>query len=536
MGSTESIIATAFGGMQTKEDDDERALRHGPLALRHRMDVFWQAAHVGTRLPQVNRKTMDSNDLMFSLVWTTAVFYNNVRKNTTGVPGVVRHFLALCNMKEKCSRADFVKSLLGRYMRKHNVRREFLQNTFWTAPIIGDDEYACFKWGVMPREDEAGGSIEGVQVSLNVDIVWLVLSQALYAHEWQGQDADGSKAVVHLRSLASCSLSMLSLFVHTQLERSAIPVNSGSIFLNHPNPVVACPLPAALCYDPRLHVDCYLSRNGERLGDNMICNRLRKPQHFQLLALEDGTQTMYYRNILAAAEKNSVPERTGDLFPFPPESVAHMQAHFTLMNTTYKRFCTMDVPEAEKTLQIAFQIYSCSVRSEMVRHIPTSLTQCAVQDGRKIPCMTFQRGYIFVLKVRGNMVEVVPTPVSSVHVADTLTAYCNPASVLPLAGPTRFPVDKMGAMMTRGLQMRTSGPLVSVSIAARISAQDSYNVTDADGTVSHLCEDLPFSLFPVVHWKHLVHVRCRDLVLRLADFPTSLSPFVHTQKRYRDDC
>ena len=140
----------------------------------------------------------------------------------------------------------------------------------------------------MPREDEAGGSIEGVQVSLNVDILWLVLSQALYAHEWQGQDADSSESVVHLRSLASCSLSMLSLFVHTQLERSAIPVNNRSIFLNHPNPVVACPLPAALCYDPRLHVDCYLSRNSERLS-NMICNCLRKPQHFQLLSLEDST-------------------------------------------------------------------------------------------------------------------------------------------------------------------------------------------------------------------------------------------------------
>jgi len=48
----------------------------------------------------------------------------------------------------------------------------------------------------------------------------------------------------------------------------------------------------------------------------MICNRLRKPQHFQLLALEDGTQTMYYRNILAAAEKGSAPERT------KPHSVA----------------------------------------------------------------------------------------------------------------------------------------------------------------------------------------------------------------------
>ena len=102
---------------------------------------------------------------------------------------------------------------------------------------------------------------------------------------------------------------MLSLFVHTQVERSTIPVNNSSIFLNHPNLVVACPLPAALCYDPRLHVNCYLTRNSERLNDNMLCNRLRKPQHFQLLSLEDGTQTMYYKSVIVAAEKGSAPER-----------------------------------------------------------------------------------------------------------------------------------------------------------------------------------------------------------------------------------
>jgi len=35
---------------------------------------------------------------------------------------------------------------------------------------------------------------------------------------------------------------------------------------------------------------------------------------------------------------------------------------------------------------------------------------------------------------------------------------------------------------------------------------------------------------PVMHWKHLIEVRCRDLILRLADFPTSLLQFCHTQK------
>jgi len=35
---------------------------------------------------------------------------------------------------------------------------------------------------------------------------------------------------------------------------------------------------------------------------------------------------------------------------------------------------------------------------------------------------------------------------------------------------------------------------------------------------------------PVMYWKLLIEVRCCDIILRLADFPTSLLQFCHTQK------
>ena len=35
---------------------------------------------------------------------------------------------------------------------------------------------------------------------------------------------------------------------------------------------------------------------------------------------------------------------------------------------------------------------------------------------------------------------------------------------------------------------------------------------------------------PVMYWKLLIEVRCRDIILRLADFPTSVLQFCHTQK------
>ena len=35
---------------------------------------------------------------------------------------------------------------------------------------------------------------------------------------------------------------------------------------------------------------------------------------------------------------------------------------------------------------------------------------------------------------------------------------------------------------------------------------------------------------PIMYWKLLIEVRCRDIILRLADFPSSLLQFCHTQK------
>ena len=35
---------------------------------------------------------------------------------------------------------------------------------------------------------------------------------------------------------------------------------------------------------------------------------------------------------------------------------------------------------------------------------------------------------------------------------------------------------------------------------------------------------------PIMYWKLLIEVRCRDIILRLADFPSSLLQLCHTKK------
>jgi len=90
----------------------------------------------------------------------------------------------------------------------------------------------------------------------------------------------------------------------------------------------------------------------------------------------------------------------------------------------------------------------------------------------------------------------------------------------------------MGVMMARGLQLKEGVNGTTVSIASQMGTSDSYEHTASDGTVNMIeCDDLLFALFPVVHWKHAVRVRCRDLILRLPAFPQSLSDFAHTRRK-----
>jgi len=175
MGSAENIITSAFAAMQTAKHDEERGLA-APLCAFEKTDAYWQAASAGTRLPQVDRKTMDDNDRNFALVWTTGVFYTNTCKNTTSLPGVLAHFIAMCNMPARCSRADVLKRLLEPYMRRKGIARQFLTSGSWAAPIAGAgaEPFSCFKWGVMPHED--GDAPDGVEVSLNIDVLWLVVA------------------------------------------------------------------------------------------------------------------------------------------------------------------------------------------------------------------------------------------------------------------------------------------------------------------------------------------------------------------------
>ena len=525
MENSENIIATAFAGLQTEACDEERAIRRQrehdteserrgrnsaqrmplPAQAHEYSNTFWQAAHNGTRLPQVDRKSNDTSDLVHPAAWLSPLFYQDAIATAGTGSGPIKQFLTLCEMQSNCSRLDLLKKLLGPYLARHPIKRRFQTNKHWTMPILGKTAVPCFAWGALPFEEN--GSIEGVHVSLNIDIVWLLVSQGLFANEWQGGTNTERCAVVHLRNLASANLVLLSLMIHTCVEKAAIPSNSGLILLSHQHPNLALTAPAAIVYDERLHVDSYL-QNDTLDVSCVLSYRMRTPMHLRLLILNSGEKCLYYRNIINAGEPGCVPKCIGDLFPLPPESVYHMQSHFTALQVAYKRLhSTEGYSRNELTLQAAFMLYGAGVEEFMVTHIPSSLTHCVVREQREIPCVTYRHGLLFTLVVIHNQVHIVPTVPTHAYNSDVLILQ---TSELPVIGdaPHSFGVERMAEFVSSGLQLCDTGD--GRTMVAISKADDRLLHTTPGDTKSPalwLTENaMPFALFPVVHWKHAVHV------------------------------
>ena len=546
MDSSENIIATAFASLQTPACDEVRAAKRlgeagqrrgrgvhmpSPIATppHEYSDTFWQAAYHGTRLPQVDRKSSDTSDLVHPAAWLSPLFYQDAMATLGTGSGPIKQFLTLCEMHPQCNRTDLLKKLLHPYLKRHKIRRKFQRNKFWSEPILdghastqhgatsGKTAYQCFKWGALPFEENNG--IEGVQISLNVDIVWMIVSQGLFANEWSGSSDTESHTVVHLRNLASANLVLLSLLIHTCIEKAAIPSNSGLIMLNHQHPNLALTAPASIYYNEKLHVDSYPYLVDTLDVDTMICTRMRKPEHFRLLVLSDGQKCLYYRNIINAGEPGCVPKTVGDLFPYPPEAVYHMQTHFMMQQVAYKRVFTMPgYTRREHTLQAAVQIYGSGVEENMVTHIPATLTHCVVRGQREIPCFTYKHGMLFTMQVINNQVHIIPTLPTHVFHSHALELE---TIALPVSGPHSFGVERLAEFMSSGLQLcpQDDGTTL-VTLSQPDDRLTQIDPLDRESPLRWLPENaLPFALHPVVHWKHAVEifythetVSCRDPV------------------------
>ena len=333
-----------------------------------------------------------------------------------------------------------------------------------------------------------------------MDIVWLIIAQALFANEWSNRSETSWHVVVHLRNMASATLALVGLFMHTSIEKAAIPANEGALLLAHPSPLTRDRGgPAAICFDERLHVDSFLS-DANPDPSNMLSVRLLRATCFRLVTLANGASVVYYESMMRSGVSSWTPEHLGELFPYPPESVCHMQTHFGLLDTAYERLLSDDMKmgQSERTLPLALRLYGKSVESAMLHYIPATLTHCVARDGLEIPCMSFLGGFIFTLQVSHTRILVKRVYPTHLHVSPFAAEHdVEGCSALPLEEePCSFSVTRLAEVMSRGLEY--NGETV------RMRPQWENVTIPRDEREGDRQQLLPFTPFPLVEWKTAV--------------------------------
>jgi hypothetical protein len=186
-------------------------------------------------------------------------------------------------------------------------------------------------------------------------------------------------------------------------------------------------LPAAIEYDPRLHVDTHTAAVVGS-SENMLSVSARSPSvlNWTVLSLARGEQLLLYRSVAEAWPEMKNARARHELFPFPPESVAHAAHVFGQIQACARRWAleraapglaaanaagaaslAAGLPEGvaraepacalryHNDLLPAMLALGRSVGPDEVAHEQCTLTLCSVQDGRELPCMSWEHGLLF---------------------------------------------------------------------------------------------------------------------------------------------
>lgn len=454
-GSSPRIIAQAFADQMTPEACETRGKTRVQRPREH-FHEFWEAAATGVRLPRGGSKAQDSNQLQHDPVWQTGFWMNQNVELLGPMEQLTRHFLLLCGLPSDVTHVQFFERLMAPYICENAPGSQICTSAEWNKPLIQGD---AFKWVASPHI--GNHVVDGVETGLSIKLVSLILFQALVAKDW------GDYMKVHLRSMGQMSLEITSLLAHTRLEKACIPANNGTIPLLSRSPMHNFNKAAELWYDPELHVD-----------PSMICLAARQEQCWEWLDLDTG-HILIHRNLRSQMQKD--PQSLADLFPFPPESTYHMPTHGKIMQIVYGRYANQNPRDFGNGLANAMFEYGQSVTSDMVKHIPATLTHC--MQSREIPCVTFKEGYIFCLRIGLTFCEIVP-------VKKVLADNYAP---LPIDQPLKFAKHFLGDVIARGLRCEDN----EIKVQVRSSSPGS-----------------PFYFYPCINWPHLVVFSSGSRVVR----------------------
>jgi hypothetical protein len=470
---------------------------------------FWSTVVPAVRMPIPTQKVNERNHQKFNPPHKSGFFYVDAcnkldsSNETQSQLGVIVNFLRTCRLESSVSRYDLVMRLLGPWATAARVDLRPLTDALhvsgtlasdWARPIFNTrGRIGASMLNFAVNMQFKSGWEYTPQVGLATDILWMLVSQALYAGSWKSTGQE-RVAVVHTSNMSYAAQGLVYLFMHTSVPKSAVPACvDGRVLIAEPSidPVDAGQA-IGIPYRARLHVDAAF-----------LNDATREPRHMQVVSTALGTQFLISKCVQildrAKGDIGSDVIHEYDICPYPPESVAHMLSVVPSIMRTH-RSMHRQYPElseyAGNNWVLAMRLFACNADGQSLLHIPVALTECAIQE--EIPCVTFKDGFCFVLCIQDGMVCVKPVELTqrlSPYNEDQLLCDHSLFTRLPLAPDQvelSFPAELLSYAMTSGL--------VLFNGVAKFAAPDLLTQSKSDVKM----HPIPFTFMPIIRFQALL--------------------------------
>ena len=485
--ATSEIMAAWFAQQQAQAQTE----KNSPA------EQFWTHAVEGCGMPQpTSSSNTAGNTSNFIKPQNCYKWYEGVMHNVGNAHGVIQKFVHLCNMDEESSRLELVVAILQVFFEKHPAQRDRFMlavshngmlSPAWTAPIINPEtDFVAgdvFTWTVRPKQNPQHQpsnfvAYSGLQVAMATDVLFVILGQALYAAEWKKNAAENS-VVVHTRNMANAAEVLVFLMLHTAIPAAYVPAHKDLVVLSEPSHKREHNnRPVMIEYRRYLHVN---HSDGKHC---FLDTRHRNPKNYSNITTSLGEHMALHKKHLKA-NSLAFTIKKHELFTYPAESMAHILPYVehlrdAVISYSYKQTVR---PFADSAFVFAVLEFGRFITAEHVMHIPSTLTDCAAQE--EIPCITWQHGFMFVLRVHGKT--------TTLHaVAPTHPDAHDRYSQLPLRADLdciEFPTTHLSYAMAHGLVLQ--------------DGEVAYQPAPC-GAKQDYIPSLPFLMFPIVQFDTLL--------------------------------
>lgn len=472
--------------------------------------TFWSTAVPAVRLPMPTNKVNERNHQKFNPPHQSAFFYTDVYAKLCSMYcqkthfGAVVNFLRTCGLRSDVSRYDLVMALLSPWASAVGVDLQSLKRALhitgalaedWARPIFNSRQ--CIDATMLQFAVNLEFGLNGweyvAKVGLASDVLWLLVSQALYAVRWESTPQQ-RVAVIHTSNMSHAAQGLVYLFMHTSVPKSAVPACvGGRVLLTEPSldPVDAGQA-LGIPYRAVLHVDV-----------GFLNAAMREPRHMQVVSTAaNGLVLLSKRVQMLDHEKGDLGTdviQDYDICPYPPESVAHMlpvvPSLMRAFRSMHRQFPELDEYAGSKWA-LAVRLFAATADAQSLMHIPVALTEHALDE--ELPCVTFEHGMCFVLCIRGGMVDVRPVALSQrlpQYSDDTTLLKYSTFQALPLSQDQvelSFPAELLSYAMTSGLSLCNG--------VAKFRPPDVLTESQADIEM----HPVPFAFMPIIRFQALL--------------------------------